>query len=135
MVKNFRCLHFVLLLGCLNNILVLKPLNKILLLKGNTSTFSMLLDRFTFNLICPFIFGVIVFKLLFISLIEYIPFFCPTKLLMRCHNPIFTPGIFSGVGTQNEAARIKSVCSEEGSSPRILPKRRSETHFPRFDQV
>jgi hypothetical protein len=52
-----------------------------------------------------------------------------------CHNPIFTPGIFSGVGTQNEAARTKSACSDEGSSPRILPKRRSETHFPRFDQV
>uniref|UniRef100_A0A2N9H3T6 Uncharacterized protein n=1 Tax=Fagus sylvatica TaxID=28930 RepID=A0A2N9H3T6_FAGSY len=48
-----------------------------------------------------------------------------------CHNPIFTPGIFSGVGTQNEAARTKSACSDEGSSPRILPKRRSETHFPR----
>jgi hypothetical protein len=26
-----------------------------------------------------------------------------------CHNPIFTPGIFSSVGTQNETARTKSV--------------------------
>jgi hypothetical protein len=68
---------------------------------------------------------------------------CPTFLVPRnaeqrrgnCHNPIFTPGIFSGVGTQNEAARTKLACSDEGSSPRILPKRRSETHFPRFDQV
>jgi hypothetical protein len=27
--------------------------------------------------------------------------------LVECHNPIFTLGIFSGVGTQNEAARIE----------------------------
>jgi hypothetical protein len=68
---------------------------------------------------------------------------CPTFLVPRnakqkrgnCHNPIFTPGIFSGVGTQNEVARTKSACSDEGSSPQILPKRRSETHFLRFDQV
>ena len=25
----------------------------------------------------------------------------------RCHNPIFTPGIFSGVGTQNGTARTR----------------------------
>jgi hypothetical protein len=25
----------------------------------------------------------------------------------RCHNPIFTPGIFSGVGAQNKTARTK----------------------------
>ena len=25
----------------------------------------------------------------------------------HCHNPIFTPGIFSGVDTQNEIARTK----------------------------
>jgi hypothetical protein len=68
---------------------------------------------------------------------------CPTFLVPRnakqrrgnCHNPIFTPGIFSGVGTQNEAAQTKSACSDEGSSHQILPRRRSETHFPRFDQV
>jgi hypothetical protein len=68
---------------------------------------------------------------------------CPTFPVPRnakqrrgnCHNPIFTHGIFSGVGTQNEAARTKSACFDEGSSPQILPKRRSETHFPRFDQV
>jgi hypothetical protein len=42
---------------------------------------------------------------------------CPTFLVPRnakqrrgnCHNPIFTPGIFSGVSTQNEAARTKSA--------------------------
>ena len=62
---------------------MLKLLNKIFLLKGNTSTFSMLLKLFTFSLICPFIFGVIVFKLLSISSIEYLPLFYPTKLLMR----------------------------------------------------
>ena len=27
----------------------------------------------------------------------------------QLHNPIFTPGIFSGVGTQNEAAQTKSA--------------------------
>jgi hypothetical protein len=27
--------------------------------------------------------------------------------LEKCHNPIFTPGIFSGVGAQNETARTK----------------------------
>jgi hypothetical protein len=40
---------------------------------------------------------------------------CPTCLVPRnakqrrgnCHNPIFTHGIFSGVGTQNETARTK----------------------------
>jgi hypothetical protein len=26
-----------------------------------------------------------------------------------CHNPIFTLGIFSGIGTQNEAVRFESV--------------------------
>ena len=29
------------------------------------------------------------------------------KVMPFCHNPIFTPGIFSGVGTQNETARTK----------------------------
>jgi hypothetical protein len=27
----------------------------------------------------------------------------------KCHNPIFTPGIFSSVGAQNETARTKPV--------------------------
>ena len=31
----------------------------------------------------------------------------PLALRRGCHNPIFTPGIFSGVGTQNKAARTK----------------------------
>uniref|UniRef100_A0A2N9ETX9 Retrotransposon gag domain-containing protein n=1 Tax=Fagus sylvatica TaxID=28930 RepID=A0A2N9ETX9_FAGSY len=31
-----------------------------------------------------------------------------------CHNPIFTPGIFSSVGTQNEAARTKSGLIRRG---------------------
>jgi hypothetical protein len=33
----------------------------------------------------------------------------PLKVAPTCHNPIFTPGIFSGVGRQNEAARTKSA--------------------------
>ncbi len=33
----------------------------------------------------------------------------------NCHNPIFTPGIFSDVGMQNEAARVWLVWPERGS--------------------
>jgi hypothetical protein len=32
-----------------------------------------------------------------------------------CHNPIFIPGIFSGVDTQNEAARTEPARPERGS--------------------
>jgi hypothetical protein len=64
---------------------------------------------------------------------------CPTFLVPRnakqrrgnCHNPIFTPGIFSGVGTQNETTRTKSACSDEGSSPRILPKKKVRDTLPK----
>jgi hypothetical protein len=64
---------------------------------------------------------------------------CPTFLVPRnaeqrrgnCHNPIFTPGIFSGVGTQNEAARTKSACSDEGSSPSNTPKKKVRDTFPK----
>jgi hypothetical protein len=68
---------------------------------------------------------------------------CPTFIVPRnagqrrgnCHNPIFTHGIFSGIDTQNEAARTKSACSDEVSSHQVLPRRRSGTRFPRFDKV
>ena len=52
-----------------------------------------------------------------------------------CHNPIFTHGIFSGVGTQNGTARAEPAWPDEASPWQILPWRRSGTHFPRFDQV
>jgi hypothetical protein len=34
---------------------------------------------------------------------------CPSGSSLVCHNPIFTPGIFSSVGAQNETARTKPV--------------------------
>ena len=52
-----------------------------------------------------------------------------------CHNPIFTLGIFSGVGKQNETAWTKPAWSDEGSPHQITPRRRSGTHFPKFDQI
>jgi hypothetical protein len=68
---------------------------------------------------------------------------CPTFLVPRnaeqrrgnCHNPIFTPGIFPGIGAQNGTARTEPARSDNTSPRQILPIRRSETHFPRFDQV
>ena len=52
-----------------------------------------------------------------------------------CHNPIFTHGIFSGVGTQNETAQTKPAWSDESLPHQITPRRRSGTYFPKFDQV
>ena len=55
----------------------------------------------------------------------------------KCHNPIFTPGIFSGVGTQNEATRTKSAWSDEGSSHQITSKRglgHISQNLTKFDQ-
>uniref|UniRef100_A0A2N9GT46 Uncharacterized protein n=1 Tax=Fagus sylvatica TaxID=28930 RepID=A0A2N9GT46_FAGSY len=54
----------------------------------------------------------------------------PNKEGATVITPFLPTGIFSGVGTQNEAARTKSACSDEGSSHQILPRRRSGTHFP-----
>ena len=34
----------------------------------------------------------------------------------ECHNPIFTPGISSGIGMQNEVAELSRVRSESGSN-------------------
>ena len=62
----------------------------------------------------------------------------------NCHNPIFTHGIFSGVGTQNEAARTKPAWSDEGPPRQITSKwglghiSQNPTKFsqgwPRFDR-
>jgi hypothetical protein len=52
-----------------------------------------------------------------------------------CHNPIFTHGIFSGVGAQIGTARTEPARSDDTSPHQILPRKRSGTHFPRFDQV
>uniref|UniRef100_A0A2N9H9E9 Aminotransferase-like plant mobile domain-containing protein n=1 Tax=Fagus sylvatica TaxID=28930 RepID=A0A2N9H9E9_FAGSY len=51
--------------------------------------------------------------------------------LPNCHNPIFTHGVFSGVGAQNEATRTKSACSDEGSSPSNTPKKKVRDTFPK----
>ena len=55
-----------------------------------------------------------------------------------CHNPIFTHGIFLGVGTQNETTRTEPARSDEG-----LPHQITSEHGPghisqnsgSFDQV
>ena len=52
-----------------------------------------------------------------------------------CHNPIFTPRIFLGVGTQNETAQTKPAWFDKGSPHQITPRRRSGTYFPKFYQV
>ena len=46
----------------------------------------------------------------------------PFLYLGVCHNPIFTPGIFLNIDTQNETARTKPVWSEEGSPRQITSK-------------
>ena len=66
---------------------------------------------------------------------------CPTFLVPRnakqrrgnYHNLIFTHGIFSGVGMQNETARTKPAWSDRGSPHQITPRKRFRTRFPKFD--
>ena len=50
------------------------------------------------------------------------PIPCPCPVIPS-HNPIFTPGIFSGINTQNEAAWTKLAWFDEGSSHQITSKR------------
>ena len=52
-----------------------------------------------------------------------------------CHNPIFTPGIFLDIDTQNEAIQTKPTWSDEDSPHQNDLKTRSRVHFPEFDQV
>jgi hypothetical protein len=50
------------------------------------------------------------------SFVLYPTFLVPRNAKQRrgnCHNPIFTHGIFSGVGTQNETARTKPALSDK----------------------
>ena len=49
-------------------------------------------------------------------------FFDRDSGLTRCHNPIFTHRIFSGVGTQNETARTEPAQSDEGPPHQITSK-------------
>ena len=55
--------------------------------------------------------------------------------LSWCHNLIFTPGIFSDAGTQNEAVRTESTWSDEGSLYQNDLKMRSGVYFLKVDQV
>ena len=52
-----------------------------------------------------------------------------------CHNPIFTPGIFSGVGAQNGTARTRPDQPNRDPSfqndPRMLPR----APLPKFEEV
>ncbi len=59
-------------------------------------------------------------------------------IVVKCHNPIFTPRIFSGIGTQNEATQ-----TELGKPDRDPPHQKNPETGPehiseisgRFDQV
>ena len=52
-----------------------------------------------------------------------------------CHNPIFTPGIFSGVGAQNRTAQTRPDQPNRDPSfqndPRMLPR----APLPKFEEV
>jgi hypothetical protein len=52
-----------------------------------------------------------------------------------CHNPIFTPEIFSGVDTQNGAARGEPVRPDRDPPQQKNLKTRSEEHFLEFGEV
>ena len=59
------------------------------------------------------------------SFILCLTFLVPRNAEQRrgnCHNPIFSRGIFSGVGTQNEVARAKSAWSDKSLSRQITPE-------------
>uniref|UniRef100_A0A2N9GAJ9 Uncharacterized protein n=1 Tax=Fagus sylvatica TaxID=28930 RepID=A0A2N9GAJ9_FAGSY len=51
-----------------------------------------------------------------------------------CHNPIFTPGIFSGAGTQNEAARTKPIRPDRDPPHQKSLEIESRAHFPKFGE-
>ena len=64
------------------------------------------------------------------------PIPCPCPVIPS-HNPIFTPGIFSGIDTQNEAAWTKLAWFDEGSSHQITSKRglwHISQNLTKFDQ-
>ena len=68
---------------------------------------------------------------------------CPTFLVPRnakqrrgnCHNPIFTPGIFSGVNTQNEVARTQPNWPQGGQPYLKTLKMGPGSHFLEFGEV
>jgi hypothetical protein len=59
----------------------------------------------------------------------------PNKEGATVITPFFTHGIFSDVGTQDGTTRTEPAWSDEASPHQTHLRRRSETHFPRFDQV
>jgi hypothetical protein len=57
------------------------------------------------------------------------------NLLKSYHNPIFTPGIFSGVNMQNETTQTQAGLIRRGLATSNNLKMEFETRFPEFDQV
>jgi hypothetical protein len=53
----------------------------------------------------------------------------------NCHNPIFIPGIFSGVGMQNETARTEPVKPDRDPPHQKSLKTRPRAYFPEFEEV
>jgi hypothetical protein len=58
----------------------------------------------------------------------------PNKEGATVITPFFTHGIFSDVGTQDGTTRTEPAWSDEASPHQTHLRRRSGTHFPRFDQ-
>jgi hypothetical protein len=51
------------------------------------------------------------------------------------HNPIFTPEIFSSVGTQNEETWTEPVRLDRDPPNQKSLETRPEAHFPEFEEV
>ena len=56
------------------------------------------------------------------------------NLIKVWHNPIFTPGIFSGVGTQNDAARTEPVRPDRDPPHQKNLKTGPGAHFSEFKE-
>ena len=54
---------------------------------------------------------------------------CPKQIKRNCHNPIFTPGIFSGIGMQNEVTRLSRVWSKSSSNASRSSQKMAEGTF------
>ena len=52
-----------------------------------------------------------------------------------CHNPIFTLGIFSSVGTQNETAQTEPIWPDRDPPHQKNLETGPGAHFPEFEQV
>ena len=59
----------------------------------------------------------------------------PQKLMPCCQNPIFTPGIFSSVDTQNKAALTEPGRPDKGPAHQKNLKTGFGAHFLEFGEV